>query len=119
MSVHPATLLLMCGAAAQLHHVFSCRVMYLLLQVVLQSGRVIEGDFACLDPQGNLILSNASEHVQAAHSSSSNSSSKSSSSSPALNPMGIVLVPKAQQKDVLLQVTLSEKASMLSLAGSS
>lgn len=92
-----------------------------LVQVVLQSGRVIEGDFACLDRQGNLILSNASEHIKAAKSSSSNSASisSSSSSSPALNPMGMVLVPKDQQQEVLLQVTLSEKAAMLSLVSSS
>eukprot|EP00878_Enallax_costatus_P010103 GHUV01010546.1.p1 GENE.GHUV01010546.1~~GHUV01010546.1.p1 ORF type:complete len:115 (+),score=45.96 GHUV01010546.1:274-618(+) len=90
------------------------------LQVQLQSGRVIEGDFVCLDPQGNIILANASEHIKAAQNGSSNSSSLGKSSNgPALNHLGMVLVPKAQHKEVLMEVTLSEKASVMSLVGSS
>lgn len=99
-------------------------------QVLLTSGRVIEGDLACLDKQGNIILNNAVEHINAngsngsssnnaADSSSSSSiqgdSSSNSSSKPVVNQMGMVLIPKAQQGDVLLEVTLSERANMLSL----
>jgi small nuclear ribonucleoprotein (snRNP)-like protein len=101
-------------------------------QVLLKSGRVIEGDLACLDKQGNIILNNAVEHINANGSSSSSSnnnaadssssssqgnssSSSSSSSKPVVNQMGMVLIPKAQQGDVLLEVTLSERANMLSL----
>jgi len=90
----------------------------MLCQVVLISGRVIEGDFACLDRQGNLILGNAVEHIPVGSSGVGNGSSSSGSSQPMQTPLGMVLVPKAQQQDVLLQVTLSEKASMLSLATS-
>lgn len=85
--------------------------------MLLKSGRVIEGDLACIDKQGNLILSNAVEHILAASSSSSsaNGSSGGSNGKPAQNQMGMVLVPKAEQGDVLMEVTLSEKANMLSL----
>jgi small nuclear ribonucleoprotein (snRNP)-like protein len=106
-------------------------------QVLLKSGRVIEGDLACLDKQGNIILNNAVEHINANSSSSSSSSSNnnaadsssssssqgnsssSSSSKPVVNQMGMVLIPKAQQGDVLLEVTLSERANMLSLVNGS
>jgi small nuclear ribonucleoprotein (snRNP)-like protein len=98
-------------------------------QVLLKSGRVIVGDLACLDKQGNIILNNAVEHINANGSSSSSNnnaadssssssqgnSSSSSSSKPVVNQMGMVLIPKAQQRDVLLEVTLSERANMLSL----
>lgn len=98
-------------------------------QVLLTSGRVIEGDLACLDKQGNIILNNAVEHINAngSNGSSSNNAADSSSSSiqgdsssnssskPVVNQMGMVLIPKAQQGDVLLEVTLSERANMLSL----
>lgn len=84
-------------------------------QVLLPSGRVIEGDLACLDKQGNLILSNACEHIP----TGSSTGSKSTSQQQQTTPLGMVLVPKAQQQEVSLKVTLSEKASMLSLAASS
>jgi small nuclear ribonucleoprotein (snRNP)-like protein len=107
------------------------------LQVLLTSGRVIEGDLACLDKQGNIILNNAVEHINANGSSSgsstnnnaasgssssskgNSSSSSNSSSKPVVNQMGMVLIPKAQQADVLLEVTLSERANMLSLVNGS
>lgn len=89
-------------------------------QVVLPSGRIIEGDLACLDKQGNLILTNASEHILTAGANSTNSDSSSSTSSttssqPQTTQLGMVLVPKAQQKEVSLRVSLSEKTAMLSL----
>ncbi|KAF6256063.1 hypothetical protein COO60DRAFT_147854 [Scenedesmus sp. NREL 46B-D3] len=110
-------------------------LLYRRLKVLLKSGRVLEGDLACLDKQGNIILNNAVEHINAngSHCSSSSSnnaaadssnsssqcnsssSSSSSSSKPVINQMGMVLIPKAQQGDVLLEVTLSERANMLSL----
>jgi small nuclear ribonucleoprotein (snRNP)-like protein len=113
-----------------------CCMVCLLLpcwpQVVLPSGRVIEGDLACLDKQGNLILSNAVEHILTASSSNSSSSSSntnnsntnsstgssssgSSSKQPQTTQLGMVLVPKAQQQEVSLRVSLSEKTAMLSL----
>jgi small nuclear ribonucleoprotein (snRNP)-like protein len=87
---------------------------------VLPSGRIIEGDLACLDKQGNLILSNASEHIltsgtSSASSSSSTRTSSTSSSQPQTTQLGMVLVPKAQQQEVALRVSLSEKTAMLSL----
>lgn len=82
-------------------------------QVVLPSGRVIEGDLACLDKQGNLILSNAAEHIVTA--GSSNSSSSQAQQHPQTTPLGMVLVPKAQQQEVSLRVSLAEKTAMLSL----
>jgi small nuclear ribonucleoprotein (snRNP)-like protein len=106
----------------------TAKCLLLAAQVLLKSGRVIEGDLACLDKQGNIILNNAVEHINAngsngnscnnAADSSSTSSSQinsSSSSKPVVNQMGMVLIPKAQQGDVLLEVTLSERANMLSL----
>jgi small nuclear ribonucleoprotein (snRNP)-like protein len=106
-----------------MHH-----IMPLLLpccpQVLLPSGRIIEGDLACLDKQGNLILSNAVEHILTASSSSSTGSSStqatgggssSSSKQPQTTQLGMVLVPKAQQQEVSLRVSLSEKTAMLSL----
>lgn len=90
------------------------------MQVVLPSGRVIEGDLACLDKQGNLILCNACEHILTAGESSSGSGGSGTGSSsqqaqPQTTQLGMVLVPKAQQQDVSLRVSLSERAAMLSL----
>jgi hypothetical protein len=76
---------------------------------------VIEGDLACLDKQGNLILSNAAEHILTAGAPDSSSSSSSSQAQPQTTQLGMVLVPKAQQQEVSLRVSLSEKAAMLSL----
>lgn len=88
-------------------------------QVVLPSGRIIEGDLACLDKQGNLILSNAVEHILTAGSSSSSSAQAtgggSSSKQQQTTQLGMVLVPKVQQQEVSLRVSLSEKTAMLSL----
>jgi hypothetical protein len=107
-------------------------------QVTLVDDRVIMGDFQCLDKQGNLILGNAHEVIShhAASSGSTTSSTTSSSGGPAAacnggngggnggggapmeRTLGVVLVPREQQKDVQLLVTLSERAAMLQLAGS-
>lgn len=92
-----------------------CAVCCACFQVVLPSGRVIEGDLACLDKQGNLILSNAAEHILTAGAPDSSSSSSSSQAQPQTTQLGMVLVPKAQQQEVSLRVSLSEKAAMLSL----
>lgn len=92
-----------------------CAVCCTCFQVVLPSGRVIEGDLACLDKQGNLILSNAAEHILTAGAPDSSSSSSSSQAQPQTTQLGMVLVPKAQQQEVSLRVSLSEKAAMLSL----
>ena len=91
---------------------------------MLPSGRVIEGDLACLDKQGNLILSNACEHILTAaagngggssSSSGGNNGSSSRQGQPQTTQLGMVLVPKAQQQEVSLRVSLSEKVSMLIL----
>ena len=112
-------------------------------QVTLPDGRVVTGDFQCLDKQGNLILGNAHELIHHHSSSASGGDAAASASSssgrgsgsggsggggPAPNggaaggaPMekalGCVLVPRAQQADVRVLVTLSERAAMLQLAG--
>lgn len=107
-------------------------------RVTLPTGRVLTGDFQCLDKQGNLILSNAHEVIPpealvgggaaaAAEASSSGTSSGSSkgggkaaaaAASPAApleKALGIVLVPKEQQASVSLLATLAEHAEMLKL----
>jgi small nuclear ribonucleoprotein (snRNP)-like protein len=61
--------------------------------VHLRGGRVVTGDFTCLDPQGNLILSNACELVP-------NGDKQLTTE----RPMGMVLVLKNQQEKVLMQV---------------
>jgi small nuclear ribonucleoprotein (snRNP)-like protein len=102
--------------------------------VVLPDDRVIVGDFQCLDKQGNLILGNAHEviaHAAAAASGGGNGGGggkpggskggggdKEGAAGGMQKPLGMVLVPRAQQKDVQLMVTLSERAAMLELAGS-
>ncbi|KIZ00764.1 hypothetical protein MNEG_7200 [Monoraphidium neglectum] len=111
-------------------------------KVILIDGRVIVGDFQCLDKQGNLILGNACEIISHAGASGATSTSgngggatpngtaaaqkggggngaaAAGAAAPMEKSLGTVLVPKEQQKDVQLQVTLSEKAAMLQLAGS-
>lgn len=74
-------------------------------KVTLHSGRTLVGDFTCLDPQGNLILVNSCELV------------KSSSDPKGLTErtMGMVLIPRAQQAQVELQVTPTDRMAMLSL----
>lgn len=98
-----------------------------LHQVLLPSGRVITGDLACLDKQGNLILNNAAEHQGtaaaaagsgdsgSANASSGTGTSTGSSGEPRVTQLGMVLVPKAQQAQVLLEVSLSERTAMLDL----
>lgn len=73
------------------------------LQVTLVSGRVLLGDFACLDKQGNLILANTSEAVPA-----SSSGGKAEE-----RVMGLVLVPIAQQQSVEVQVWDGSCSSVL------
>ncbi|GBF91387.1 hypothetical protein Rsub_04127 [Raphidocelis subcapitata] len=105
-------------------------------KVVLPDDRVIVGDFQCLDKQGNLILAHAHEviaHAAAAPAAPSSSggggggkpepnggraAAAAAGAGPMEKPLGMVLVPRAQQKDVRLMVTLSERAAMLQLAGS-
>ena len=116
--------------------------------MTLVDDRVVTGDFQCLDKQGNLILGNAAEIIAHHHhhgggdggggdgSGSSDDSSAAGSSGkaagggaggaggaapsqPMERALGTVLVPAAQQKDVQLLVTLSERAAMLELAAGS
>ncbi len=68
----------------------------LLVQVTLISDRVLEGDFACLDKQGNIILSNTFEQVTTASGGREE------------RHMGLVLVPIQQQRKVELQVSNQE-----------
>mmetsp|Transcript_27535 Transcript_27535/g.70124 ORF Transcript_27535/g.70124 Transcript_27535/m.70124 type:complete len:90 (+) Transcript_27535:133-402(+) len=70
-------------------------------RVTLVSGRVLAGSFQCLDSQGNLILANTSELAAGGGGEE--------------RPMGMVLVPLAQRKQVELQVTTEEKLAMLKL----
>lgn len=73
------------------HHDPTCCAA-LLAQVTLISDRVLEGDFACLDKQGNIILSNTFEQVTTASGGREE------------RHMGLVLVPIQQQRKVELQV---------------
>lgn len=61
-------------------------------QVTLVSDRKIEGDFQCLDKQGNLILGNSVEKTPDAQGKVDE------------RLLGMVLIPKAQQKDVQIEV---------------
>ncbi|GIL70362.1 hypothetical protein Vretimale_3543 [Volvox reticuliferus] len=79
------------------------KLLYRQFRVTLISGRVLEGDFTCLDRQGNIILSNTFEQVTTASGRREE------------RHMGLVLVPIAQQHKVELQVTLDEEVSMLKL----
>jgi small nuclear ribonucleoprotein (snRNP)-like protein len=63
------------------------------LQVELKDGRQIEGDFQCLDKQGNLVLSNSCELID-------NPLSKQPE-----RQMGMVLIPKAYQVKVQVKVS--------------
>ncbi|KAI8473941.1 MAG: hypothetical protein J3K34DRAFT_383530 [Monoraphidium minutum] len=99
-------------------------------RVVLADDRVVVGDFQCLDKQGNLILGNAAEIIQhhaparppasggPANGGGGGAAGAAAGGAPHEKVLGTILVPKARQKDVQLQVTLSEKAAMLQLAGS-
>lgn len=93
--------------------------------------RVITGDFQCLDKQGNLILGNAHEIIEhhapstsgaapngaGAAAAAGGAAGAAAAAGPMEKSLGTVLVPKEQQQQVQLQVTLSEKAAMLDLAG--
>ncbi|EFJ50931.1 hypothetical protein VOLCADRAFT_116657 [Volvox carteri f. nagariensis] len=80
-------------------------LLYRRFRVTLVSGRVLEGDFTCLDRQGNIILSNTFEQVTTAPGREG-------------RHMGLVLVPTNQQQKVELQATLEEEMSMLQLVES-
>lgn len=64
-------------------------------QVSLKDGRIIIGDFMCLDKHGNLILGNTFEQVPA---------KKMAGSMPEQRHMGMVLVPLAYRTSAELQV---------------
>lgn len=84
------------------------QLLYRRMRVTLVSGRVLVGDFACLDKQGNLILANTSEAVPAP-ASGGNAQERA---------MGLVLVPIAQQQAVEVQATVDEHLSLLRLVES-
>ena len=67
----------------------------------LKSGRVLTGDFTCLDPQGNLILNNACELV-------ANGEKQFATE----RPMGMVLVLKNQQEKVQMQVSWEKQLQL-------
>ncbi|GIL47399.1 hypothetical protein Vafri_4227 [Volvox africanus] len=79
------------------------KLLYRKFRVTLISGRVLEGDFTCLDRQGNIILSNTFEQVTTASGRREE------------RHMGLVLVPIAQQRKIELEVTIDEEMSMLKL----
>lgn len=88
------------------------------LRVRVPGGRIIEGDFQCLDPQGNLILGNAYEQLptgaaetttapaaaaaaaSAGDASSSQQQQQQQANRPGERALGMVLVPKVQQEEV-------------------
>eukprot|EP00198_Chlamydomonas_reinhardtii_P013655 XP_001702992.1 predicted protein [Chlamydomonas reinhardtii] len=78
-------------------------LLYRKFRVTLTSGRVLEGDFSCLDKQGNIILSNTLEQLTTATGKKEE------------RHMGLVLVPVQQQQKVELQASLDEEMSMLKL----
>lgn len=59
-------------------------------RVVVKGGRIIEGDFQCLDKQGNLVLGNAVELLTGAASGQSS------------RQLGMVLIPEPQQQEILV-----------------
>jgi small nuclear ribonucleoprotein (snRNP)-like protein len=68
-------------------------IQLMLLQVTLNDQRVLEGDFQCLDKQGNLILGNS---VEACVNPTSGKREE--------RPMGMVLISKDRQAKVEVQV---------------
>ncbi|GLC74780.1 hypothetical protein PLESTF_001555500 [Pleodorina starrii] len=78
-------------------------LLYRKFRVTLISGRVLEGDFTCLDKQGNIILTNTFEQVTTASGKREE------------RHMGLVLVPTDQQRKVELQTSLDEEMCMLKL----
>jgi small nuclear ribonucleoprotein (snRNP)-like protein len=90
------------------------------LRVRVPGGRIIEGDFQCLDPHGNLILGNAYEQLPtgaaetttapaeaaaaaaaaAGDASSSQQQQQQQANRPGERALGMVLVPKVQQEEV-------------------
>jgi small nuclear ribonucleoprotein (snRNP)-like protein len=63
------------------------------MQVTLNDQRVLEGDFQCLDKQGNLILGNS---IEACLNPISGKREE--------RPMGMVLISKDRQAKVEMQV---------------
>ncbi|GFR43601.1 hypothetical protein Agub_g4698, partial [Astrephomene gubernaculifera] len=78
-------------------------LLYRRFRVTMVSGRVLEGDFTCLDKQGNIVLSNTYEQATTASGAREE------------RHMGLVLVPFDQQAKVELQTTLDEEVSLLKI----
>uniref|UniRef100_A0A7R9YU88 Sm domain-containing protein n=1 Tax=Chlamydomonas euryale TaxID=1486919 RepID=A0A7R9YU88_9CHLO len=73
------------------------KLLYRRLRVVLADGRTLLGDLQAFDKQGNLILGATRETVS------------TSSGRKEERTIGIVLIPRDQQKAVELEGTLEEK----------
>jgi small nuclear ribonucleoprotein (snRNP)-like protein len=105
------------------------------LRVKVPDGRLIEGDFQCLDPQGNLILGNAYEQLQAAEGGSPAPAATAAAAAPADPPstsgqqqqpqqpnrpgeraLGMVLVPKAQQVETWVVAMPKQRAAIEQMA---
>mmetsp|Transcript_11492 Transcript_11492/g.20355 ORF Transcript_11492/g.20355 Transcript_11492/m.20355 type:complete len:106 (-) Transcript_11492:522-839(-) len=69
-------------------------------KVTLDDGRVFEGEFQCLDKQGNLILGRAVERMGGTSED---------------RQVGMVLVPRAHCKDVSVQILSSEREALMCL----
>jgi small nuclear ribonucleoprotein (snRNP)-like protein len=107
------------------------------LRVKVPDGRLIEGDFQCLDPQGNLILGNAYEQLQAAAEGGSAPPAPAVAATAASAPadptpstsggqqqqpqqpnrpgeraLGMVLVPKAQQVETWVVAMPKQRAAI-------
>lgn len=70
------------------------------MKATLVSGRELQGDFACLDKQGNLIFANTTENITTPAGAVEE------------RLMGLVLIPIEQQKMIEVQVSADEEGSM-------
>eukprot|EP00388_Colpodella_angusta_P034578 GDKK01033097.1.p1 GENE.GDKK01033097.1~~GDKK01033097.1.p1 ORF type:complete len:120 (-),score=10.76 GDKK01033097.1:34-369(-) len=76
------------------------RLLHKRLKVVVNDGRVLVGDFLCIDKQGNLILGNTYQQVPGENLLSGE------------RLIGQVLVPAAQRTTCHIEVMPSERPAM-------
>ena len=75
------------------------------MQVKLKDGRVVVGEFHCLDSAGNLLLHNSVER----------SGGGASGAQLVERPFGLVLVPRAWQMSCRVDLSPEEELEMLSM----
>lgn len=67
-----------------------------VLQVKIADGRLLVGDFQCLDPEGNLVLANTVQRL----------ATVGANGQPEERHVGMVIIPAKQQDEVHCQVIM-------------